>query len=124
MVINIALIQLNFLVFFPVPPGTDMADSDQFNAYIAGLPPTAFIVVLSARLSQAFVGGWIAARFGASHPMILAMIVGTVVLIGGIMAMAMIDGPNWLIIELPLYLVVAWVAGGRVPRQLRRHLRG
>jgi len=44
----------------------------------------------------------------------LAMIVGTVSLICGIMAMTMIDGPDWLVIELPLYLVVAWIAGRRV----------
>jgi len=32
-------------------------------------------------------------------------------LAGGIMNMMSIDGPAWLMVELPLYLVVAWAAG-------------
>jgi predicted membrane channel-forming protein YqfA (hemolysin III family) len=45
---------------------------------------------------------------------ILAIILGIIVgiaLIGGIMAMGMNDGPDWMVIELPLYLLVAWAAG-------------
>jgi hypothetical protein len=30
---------------------------------------------------------------------------------GGIMNMMTITGPDWMYIELPLYLVVAWAAG-------------
>ena len=114
MAVNMALIQLNSLVLFPMPPGANMNDPAQFNAYIAELPHTAFILVLLAHLGQSFVGAWIAARLGTSHRMMLAMIVGTVSLLGGVMAMTMIDGPAWLVIELPLYLVVAWLAGKKV----------
>jgi hypothetical protein len=39
---------------------------------------------------------------------------------GGIIAMFMIDGPDWLVIELPLYLVVAWAAGRQVTTPLDR----
>ena len=60
-----------------------------------------------AHLGQSFTGAWLAARLAVSHRMPLAMVVGTVALIGGGMAMFMIDGPGWLVIELPLYLVVA-----------------
>ena len=114
MAVNMALIQLNSLVLFPMPPGANMNDPAQFNAYIAELPHTAFILVLLAHLGQSFVGAWVAARLGTSHRMMLAMIVGTVSLLGGVMAMTMIDGPAWLVIELPLYLVVAWLAGKKV----------
>ena len=34
-----------------------------------------------------------------------------VMLAGGIMNMMQIQGPSWMVIELPLYLVVAWLAG-------------
>jgi nitrate/nitrite transporter NarK len=106
-----ALIMLNAEVLFPMPPGTDMNDPDQFNAYIDTLPTLAFFVVILAHLGQSFVGGWVAARLGASRPMLLAMIIGVLSLAGGIMAMMMIAGPAWMAIELPLYLVVAWFAG-------------
>ena len=109
--LNMGLIQLNMQVFFPAPAGMDMNDPAQFNAFIASLPAQAFLLVLLAHLGQSFVGGWIAARLGASRPMLLAMIVGGLSLAGGIVAMFMIDGPVWLMIELPLYLVVAWLAG-------------
>jgi hypothetical protein len=83
----------------------------QLNAWIVTLPTAAFFVVLAAHLGQSFVGGWVAARLGSSAPMLLAMIVGLASLAGGIMAMMSIDGPTWMIVEMPLYLVVAWFAG-------------
>jgi hypothetical protein len=111
MVVNMALIMLNAYVLFPMPPGTSMQDPEQVNAYIATLPTVAFFVVLSAHLGQSFVGGWTAARLGSSRPMMLAMIVGVLSLVGGAINMMTIKGPDWLYIELPLYLVVAWLAG-------------
>jgi len=111
MAVNMALIMLNAMVLFPMPEGMDMAVPDQMNAYIATLPTAAFFVVLAAHLGQSFVGGWVAARLGSSRPMLLAMIVGVMALAGGIMNMMTITGPDWMYIELPLYLVVAWAAG-------------
>ena len=111
MAVNLGLIQLNVQVLNPMPSGMDMNDSEQFNAYLATLPTSAFVVTMLAHLGQAFVGGWVAARLGASRPMLLAMIVGVVSLAGGIAAMMMFKGPDWMAVELPLYLVVAWLAG-------------
>ena len=109
--LNMALIQLNMRVFFPMLAGMDMNDPAAFNAFMKTLPASAFIVPMVAHLGQSFVGGWLAARLGASRPMLLAMIVGVLSLAGGIVAMTMIEGPGWMIVELPLYLVVAWFAG-------------
>jgi MFS family permease len=109
--LNMALVQLNMRVLFPMPQGMDTNDPAQFNAYVAALPTAAFFVVMLAHLGQSFVGGWLAARLGASRPMLLAMIVGVLSLAGGVTAMMTIDGPDWMVVELPLYLVVAWLAG-------------
>jgi MFS family permease len=111
MAVNMSLIMLNAYALFPMPQGTDMNDAEQMNAYVATLPAVAFFVVMAAHLGQSFVGGWVAARLGSSRPMLLAMIVGLASLAGGVMSMMTIKGPAWLIIELPLYLVVAWLAG-------------
>ena len=111
MAVNMALVLLNAYVLFPMPPGTSMQDPEHLNAYIATLPTAAFFVVLAAHLGQSFVGGWTAARLGSSRPMMLAMIVGVGSLAGGILNMMTIEGPAWMYIELPLYLVVAWLAG-------------
>ncbi len=111
MAVNMALVLLNAFVLFPMPEGTDMNDPEEFAAYIATLPTAAFLVVLVAHLGQSFVGAWVAARIGASRPMLLAMIVGVLSLAGGIVNMLQVEGPAWPYVELPLYLVVAWLAG-------------
>jgi hypothetical protein len=111
MAVNMSLVMLNAKVLFPMPEGATMDDPEQLNAWVATLPTAAFFVVLAAHLGQSFVGAWVAARLGASEPMLLAMTVGLASLAGGIMAMMSIDGPTWMIVEMPLYLVVAWLAG-------------
>ncbi len=110
MAVNMALITLNTSVLFPLPPGWSMENPEQMNAYVASLPAAAFIVVLAAHLGQAFVGAWVAARI-AEAPMLLAMVIGALSLVGGILSAVSIDGPAWLMIEMPLYLVVAWFGG-------------
>ncbi len=109
--VNMALVMFNAYVLFPMPTGTDMNDPDQLNAYIAILPTLGFFVVMAAHLGQSFVGGWVAARLGSSSPMMLAMTVGMASLAGGIMMTMNVEAPTWTMIELPLYLVVAWQAG-------------
>ena len=111
MVVNMALLMLNGYVLFPMPDGMDMNNAEQMNAYVATLPAVALLVVMAAHLGQSFMGGWVAARLASSRPMLLAMIVGVASLAGGIMSMVSIKGPAWFVIELPLYLVVAWLAG-------------
>ncbi len=118
MSLNMALIMLNSKVLFPMPEGMDMYDTEAMNAYIATLPTAAFFVVLAAHLGQSFGGGWVAARLSASHPMRLAGIIGVLSLVGGILNMMSIRGPTWMMIELPLYIAVAWGAG-RLEEQRR-----
>ena len=110
MVVNLVLVQANTLVF-PLPDGVNMTDTEQMRDAIAGLPASAWILVFVAHLGQAFVGGWLAARLGASHPMVLAMIVGVLSLGAGVANTLMLSAPAWTWIEMPLYLVAAWLAG-------------
>jgi hypothetical protein len=106
---NMALVVLNSSVLFPMPEGMSMQDPDQMNAWIATLPVSAFLVVLLAHLGQSFFGAWVAAHLAGSRQMLLAMLIGTLSLAGGVMNMMSLDHPTWMYIELPLYLVVAWV---------------
>tara|TARA_Y100001968_G_C19284942_1_gene681167 strand:+ start:400 stop:843 length:444 start_codon:yes stop_codon:yes gene_type:complete len=105
-------------LIFPMPEGISF--SDAFNEetkqavldWIGSLPQTAFILVLLAHLSQAFVGGLIAGLISKNHVRVAAMVVGCVTLLGGVMNMMTVPAPVWLWIEMPLYLVCAWWAGG------------
>ena len=111
--VNMTLIQLNSTVFFPMPEGLDTTDTEAFNRYINSLPFYGFICVIPAHLGQSWVGAWVASRMAQSHPRRLAMVIGFFSLAGGIMAMKMINGPSWMVVELPFYLFLAWVAGTR-----------
>lgn len=116
MAFNMAVIMLNATVLFPMPPGSDMNDPADMNAYVAGLPTAAFLVVLVAHLGQAFFGGYVAARLGRASPVLLSMIIGVLSLVGGVLNMMSIQGPTWMYIELPLYLALAFAAGRLVRR--------
>jgi hypothetical protein len=98
------------VLFYPMPEGVTWTDKDAIIAWIKTLPQTAFILVLVAHLSQAFIGGWVAAFIAKQNMMCVAMVVGTLSLVGGIINMMMIPAPVWLWLEMPLYLVVAWLA--------------
>ena len=87
-----------------------MEDKEAFSEWIASLPQSAFILVLVAHLSMAFVGGWVAAFISKNNVMCVAMVVGAISLLGGLMNMMSMPAPAWLWIELPLYLVVTWLA--------------
>ena len=110
MIVNLALIQLN-TVFFPLPDGVDMTDTAKREDAIQGMPAASWTLVFAAHLGQAFVGGWVAARLGASRRMVLAMIVGVLSLAGGIANAVMLSAPVWTWIEMPFYPLVAWLAG-------------
>lgn len=111
MAFNMAIIQLNSTVLFPMPEGLDMQDTEAFNAYLATLPAAAFLVTIVAHLGQAVVAAFIAARFCETKPLTLAMIVGFFSLVGGIAALQMFDGPSWMAAELPFYLALPWLIG-------------
>lgn len=111
MAVNMGVIMLNATVLYPMPAGLDMNNPEQMSAYVATLPVAALLVVIVAHLGQSFFGAWAAARIGASHVMVLATIIGVLSLVGGIINMTQIQGPTWMYIEMPLYLVVAWAAG-------------
>jgi hypothetical protein len=61
-------------------------------------------------VSQAFFGGLIAAKISKKRRTTVAMIIGVLSLIGGYINMQSIPLPTWMWIEMPLYLVFAWLA--------------
>ena len=115
MIVNMLILQIN-AQFFPLPEGLDPTDYEALKSFMQSQPATAWIGVLAAHLGQAFVGGWVAARLGSDRPVMLAMIVGGLSLAGGIANAVMLSTPAWTWIEMPLYPVVAWLAGKQVER--------
>lgn len=109
MVFNLVVVGVDFILY-PMPEGVDFQDTEGVAAYIKSLPLLALLIVLVAHLGQAFFGGWVAAILSRNNPMMVAMIVGGLSLIAGLINMLELSLPAWMWIEMPLYLVVAWIA--------------
>lgn len=116
MAVNIALIELNTKLLYPIPPGLQFRHMEEFSRYIARLPLPAFILVFAAHFGQAAVGGYVAARLGTAKPMVLTQIVGTLTLIGSIINNLSIPVPAWTWIEMPCYPVISWMVGRAVQK--------
>lgn len=111
MAANMGLLLLNTNVFYPLPEGVSMTDTEAFKAYLETLPATGFLMVILAHVAQAFVGGWVAARLAASIPLVLALIIGVLTALGSVINILDLPGPVWMWIDPPLCIAAAWFVG-------------
>jgi hypothetical protein len=108
-VVNMALIQLNSLLF-PELARIDWNDRAAVAEAMANAPPSAFLLILLAHSGHAFVGAWLAVKIAGRAPLVHGMIIGVLVLLGGIAALRMIPPPAWFApVDLVLYLPAAWL---------------
>ncbi|MBK9273744.1 MAG: hypothetical protein IPM49_04285 [Flavobacteriales bacterium] len=110
-IVNMGLIMVGGAIM-PPPPGVDVNDIASINAHIGEYSVAQMLVPLLAHALGALVGAFVAARLGASRHLMLALIVGAINLVGGIMAVRMIpNSPMWFnVLDLGLaYLPMAWL---------------
>jgi hypothetical protein len=135
--VNMAIITFNTHVLYPLPQDVSMNDPEAFGDYIRKLPPPAFFVVFTAHFGQALVGGYTAARLGGATTsgsnstgtsssteglatmMILSQTVGALTLLGAVLNNLSLPVPLWTWIEMPLFPVMAWIAG-RAAKSVQR----
>tara|TARA_Y100001970_G_C13971676_1_gene718526 strand:+ start:309 stop:704 length:396 start_codon:yes stop_codon:yes gene_type:complete len=110
MITNLVVVIIN-LALHPMPKGVTFADKQGVAQYIQSLPLLALILILIAHLSQSFIGAFIAAKISLSYQLPCALIVGICSLILGIINIVDMQLPNWMFVEMPLYLIAAWTAG-------------
>ena len=67
---------------YPPPPGTNMQDMEQVKAFVATLPLSVLLIVLTGWLIATFVATWLAARIAGTP--IPGYIVGALLLCAGI----------------------------------------
>jgi hypothetical protein len=100
---------------YPPPPGTNMQDMAQMKAFVATLPLSALLVVLTGWLIATFVATWLAARIAGTP--VPGYIVGALLLCAGIANAFIIPQPVWFsIASIVIYLGATWVgarAGAR-----------
>ena len=122
MVVAFVLEIVGHLVY-PPPPGLDLADPAALRSFTESIPAGAFVLLLVGWLVGAAAGGWLAARLAPRAPIVHALIVGAIILMGAVSTMVMIPHPVWVwcvaLIELPSAAYVGARLAGR-PKALDR----
>lgn len=97
--------------FIPLPEGIDPNDMASLEANAHLMETKHFLFPFLAHALGTLVGAFLAAKFGASRQMMLALIIGAFFLAGGITAASMIPSPTWFIVsDLALaYIPMAWL---------------
>jgi len=116
---NMALVTAGGILIAP-PAGVDPTNMDSIKASIHLFEAKHFLFPLLAHSAGCLVGGSVASLIAASRRMVLALVVGTFFLLGGIVASFMIPAPKWFItVDLLIsYIPMAWI-GWKLSRKDR-----
>ena len=107
---------------YPIPEGIDMmstdpAEQEKVAAWIGTLPGGAFVLTLIAHGLGCMGGAALATLIAGRRSLVPPLIVGVFFTVGGVLNLMSIPHPTWFtFVDLPIYLVLAYVAG----RLLRR----
>ena len=100
----------------PMPAGLDMRDPESVAAFVATLPASALLLVLSGWVLGGLVGGYVAASISRKpRP---ALTVGVVIVVGVIANAVMIPHPMWMTIAgVLLPIPAAWLGAKLATRR-------
>ncbi len=112
-ILNGALIMMGHKVY-PIE-GIDTNNMEELAVAMPGLDFNYFIFPFLAHALGTLVGAIVAAIIAANHKMKLALAVGVLFLIGGIIACFMIPAPSWFIAtDLILAYIPMALLGGKI----------
>jgi hypothetical protein len=108
--VNGALISLSPHIIAP-PAGYDLTTEEGLRAGMAMMQPKHFLMPFLAHALGTVVGAFIAAKIAATSKIIIAIAIGIVFMIGGIMMVMMLPSPLWFdITDLALaYIPMAYL---------------
>lgn len=109
--VNMGLIRLGYQVV-AMPAGFDGSSQESFLATAHLLQPINFLFPFLAHALGTFAGALVAYLMASSQRALLALGLGALTLVGGILAAMMIPAPAWFIAAdlLLAYLPMAWLA--------------
>jgi len=114
--VNGALISLSPHIIAP-PAGYDLTTEEGLRAGMAMMQPKHFLMPFLAHALGTVVGAFIAAKIAATSKMIIAIAIGIVFMIGGIMMVMMLPSPLWFdITDLALAYIPMAYLGARFAR--------
>ena len=109
-IVNITLVNLG-PVIIPPPEGADITTMEGLKASMELFGPMNFLFPWLGHAIGTLVGALIAAKIAASRKLVLAMVIGVVFLIGGIMMVVQLPSPMWFnVLDIVgAYLPMAWI---------------
>lgn len=114
--IVVGLVEYVGHMIYPMPAGIDTSNPESLKTYAANAPTGAKLFVILAWALGSLTGGWLAAFVARQSHTQLALIVGGVLMIFGIMNMLTIPSPLWFWIAGILVFLPAAYAGARLVR--------
>lgn len=97
----------------PPPAGVDLSTMDGFKAAIPLFEAKQWLPALFEHAMGSMAGGAVTAYVAASHRMTLALGIGALHMVGGLVAALLLPFPAWVIVVdlVGMYLPMAWIGG-------------
>lgn len=110
--VNMGLIMTSGFVVAP-PQGADMFTAEGIRAAMPRMSPVHYLMPFLAHALGTLVGGFAAAAIAAGHKMKIALAIGVVFLLLGVVMISLVGGPLWFIaVDVGLAFVpMAWLGG-------------
>lgn len=106
----VAFIETLGALAYPPPAGFDRADEAAMRAFIAGLPPGAFVYILAAYLAGTLAGVFVATRFSRRRPSRQGWVLGLVLLVSGFVNFYKYPHPLWFMAaSVAVFLGATWL---------------
>lgn len=117
-VVNMAIIMVSGSVI-PPPNGADLTTMEGLKATMHLFEPKHFVMPFLAHALGTFVGALVAASIAATSKMKMALIVGLLFFIGGLINVLNLPSPVWFtILDLGVaYFPMAWLGGKMAMRK-------
>lgn len=111
-IVNMGLIVIGGKVI-PPPAGVDVTTMEGLKAGIHLFQPKNFVFPFLAHALGTLAGAYLAARLAASRKMAMALIVGVLFLVGGVINVMSLSAPMWFnVLDLVVaYIPMAWIGG-------------
>ena len=110
MLVNGGLIMISSSVI-PPPEGVDLTTAEGLQNGMKLMEPKHFIMPFLAHALGSLTGGFVAAYLAVNQKMILALLIGFLFMIGGIMMIMQLPSPLWFnVLDLVgAYFPMAWL---------------
>lgn len=110
-ILNLSLIKIGHSLF-PIE-GIDPNDMEALAEVMPTLDFKYFIFPFLAHALGTLIGAFIAGLIAVNHKMKIALGIGLIFLIGGVLASFMIPAPTWFVVAdlLIAYIPMAWIGG-------------